>query len=71
MSVKGSVQNRSYEAQDGSKRHVTEIVADEVEFADGNRNAGGNGNQTAENNAQPRRQASGGFTEVNDEELPF
>lgn len=30
--VVGTIQTRSYDAQDGSKRYVTEIVADEVEF---------------------------------------
>ena len=30
--VAGSVQTRSYDANDGSKRYVTEIVADEVQF---------------------------------------
>lgn len=30
--VIGTIQTRSYDAQDGSKRYVTEIVADEVEF---------------------------------------
>ena len=30
--VTGSIQTRSYDAQDGSKRYVTEIVADNVEF---------------------------------------
>ena len=30
--IAGSLQNRSYDAQDGSKRTITEIVADEVEF---------------------------------------
>ena len=30
--VIGSLQNRSYDAQDGSKRYVTEVIADEVEF---------------------------------------
>jgi len=30
--VTGSLQTRSYDAQDGSKRYVTEVVADEVEF---------------------------------------
>lgn len=30
--VVGSIQTRSYQAQDGSTRHVTEVVADEVEF---------------------------------------
>ena len=32
VSVVGELQNRSYEAKDGSKRYVTEIVADEIEF---------------------------------------
>lgn len=30
--VIGSLQTRSYDAQDGSKRYITEITADEVEF---------------------------------------
>lgn len=31
ISVEGSLQTRSYDAQDGSKRNVTEIIADSVE----------------------------------------
>ena len=30
--VVGSLQTRSYDAQDGTKRYVTEVIADEVEF---------------------------------------
>lgn len=30
--VIGTIQTRSYQAQDGSTRHVTEVVADEIEF---------------------------------------
>ena len=30
--VIGSIQTRSYDAQDGSKRYVTEIIADEIQF---------------------------------------
>ncbi len=30
--VVGSLQTRSYDAQDGTKRYVTEVVAEEVEF---------------------------------------
>lgn len=30
--VVGMIQTRSYEATDGTKRYVTEVVADEVEF---------------------------------------
>lgn len=32
IGVIGSMQTRSYEAQDGTKRYVTEVVADEIEF---------------------------------------
>lgn len=32
VGVAGSIRTRSYDAQDGSKRYVTEILADEVEF---------------------------------------
>lgn len=32
IAVFGRIQTRSYDVQDGSKRYVTEIIADEVEF---------------------------------------
>lgn len=32
VAVVGELQTRNYEAKDGTKRYVTEIVADEVEF---------------------------------------
>ena len=32
ISVEGRIQVRSYEAQDGSKRYVTEVVANDIEF---------------------------------------
>lgn len=32
VAVVGNIQTRSYDAQDGTKRYVTEIVAEEVEF---------------------------------------
>ena len=34
VGVCGTIQTRSYEAQDGQKRFVTEVVADEVDFLD-------------------------------------
>lgn len=67
--VQGSLQTRSYDASDGTKRYVTEIVAENVEFADGKQN-GGNA-APANNHSQPARQSNGGFTEVDDAELPF
>ncbi len=32
VAVRGSLQTRNYDAQDGTKRYVTEVVADEVSF---------------------------------------
>ena len=32
VGIVGNIQSRSYDATDGSKRYVTEIVAEEVEF---------------------------------------
>lgn len=34
MGVSGRIQTRSYDAKDGTKRYVTEVVADEVQFLD-------------------------------------
>lgn len=39
--VVGSIQNRSYNTQDGQKRYITEIIADECTFA-GNAGTGSN-----------------------------
>lgn len=39
--VVGTIQTRSYEAQDGSKRYVTEVIAEEVELMDGGKPAEG------------------------------
>lgn len=64
IAVEGSLQTRSYDAQDGSKRYVTEVIADNVEFCDSKQGGG-------QNAQQPQQSAQGGFTEVNDEELPF
>ena len=36
--VYGSLQTRTYETQDGSKRYVTEVLADNVEFVPSSRN---------------------------------
>ena len=57
----GEIQSRSYEAQDGSKRFVTEVNASEVEFI-------GERQKASEDGAG---EAAGEFTEVSTEELPF
>lgn len=61
----GSIQTRTYDAQDGSKRYVTEIVADEVQFIGSNNNNGENGVNTAQNASNST------FQSVEDEDIPF
>ena len=73
VAVEGSIQNRSYDAQDGSKRYVTEIIADSVEALGGREE----GSQPRRDNgptpppAQPAPPSMNDFTEVDDDELPF
>lgn len=75
VSVVGELQTRSYEAKDGSKRNVTEIVADDVEFL-----AKPNGAQgasapaakpAAKNDAFADEMGSMGDVLMEDEDLPF
>ena len=64
VAVEGSIQKRSYQAQDGSNRYVTEIIADHVE---------GLGSPNAQQGGQPAQEQPdpSQFTEVDDDELPF
>lgn len=65
VAVTGQINTRSYDAQDGTKRYVTEVVADDVEFLSPQ---SGNGSQqmpTADVNDMES------FTEIPESELPF
>ncbi len=73
-SVIGSIQTRSYDAQDGSKRYVTEVVADEVEFlsspTEGSR-APRQDEATPPPFESAAQNSAPGLQEVDDDELPF
>lgn len=72
VGVCGSIQTRNYEAQDGTKRYVTEIIADEVEFLERAGQNADRGHQ-APPPPEPAFGNSGlGFGDtVEDDELPF
>ncbi len=73
VAVAGELQTRSYDAKDGTKRYVTEIVADDIEFLTP-RDRDASGAPSAENNyrtAEHAPQAPEGFTDIEDDELPF
>lgn len=57
--VVGELQTRSYDAKDGTKRYITEIVADEIEFL------------TPKDKAEAQQETPSGFTDIDDPDLPF
>lgn len=69
MAISGRIQTRSYEAKDGTKRYVTEVVATEVQFL-----SKSEGNKQQVN--MPANAFGGGFDEditpVDDDgDMPF
>lgn len=82
VAVAGNIQTRTYEAKDGSKRTAWDIVADEVEFLtpqnqqSSTQSVPGAYTTAASKDSgtayapQPHNDF-GGFTQADDEELPF
>lgn len=63
VGVVGTIQTRSYDAQDGTKRYITEIVADEVEFLSTNRGA--------DNGSSEKNEEVSKLEPIDDDNLPF
>lgn len=64
VAIDGRLQTRSYDGNDGQKRYVTEVVADNVEFL-GSKNSSNNSNNSNGNssNAEPTPYDFGGAEE--------
>ena len=60
IAVSGRLQVRSYDAKDGTKRYVTEVVAEEVQFLD-------KGNSNSNNSFD----SGNDMTEITDDDIPF
>ena len=71
--VAGSLQSRTYDAQDGTKRTIVEIVADEVEFLSSpqERQYNNPGDVPPPPAPSASYTSNTGFTPVDDDELPF
>ena len=77
VAVEGRIQTRSYDAQDGTKRYVTEIVADNVTFL-GTKGTGdaisdnfvGNNIETTDISEDPYKDF-GEDVALSDDDLPF
>lgn len=71
VAVSGRIETRSYQAQDGSKRYVTEVVADEVKFLDWPKE-GSSSYRGGATIPEDSREPESGFFEVDgDDDIPF
>ena len=78
VAVEGSIQTRKYDAQDGTKRYVTEIIADSVKSLERRENATGSqpqqrpAQQPVQQEAPAQQTTMDGFTQIDDDsDLPF
>ncbi|MBY7007883.1 single-stranded DNA-binding protein [Clostridium botulinum] len=68
MAISGRIQTRNYEAKDGTKRYVTEVVATEVQFlSKSNESSGGNTSSSPFDNGNFDED----ITPVDDGDMPF
>lgn len=72
IAVEGSIQNRSYTAQDGSKRYVTEIIAEHIDSLDRAPDTAPQPAAQAPKAEPPKQMRADEFIELpDDDELPF
>ena len=62
--IVGTLQTRTYQAQDGTNRHVTEVVADEIEFV---------GSKKQEQGTKTDTELPDGYVSIDDDcsDIPF
>ena len=65
--IEGRMQVRNYEAQDGSKRYVTEVITEKLELIGNNGGNAGGSNK----NSQQGGNSFGGTPVPSDEDIPF
>lgn len=74
MALSGRIQTRSYDAKDGTKRYVTEVVADpnDVEFLGSKNNSSGSNLNNNNEYSQPINDGfEGEINPVDDGDMPF
>ena len=76
--IEGRIQTRSWDAQDGTKRYRTEIVADKIQFGPkGGASSGGGGYSSAATKQEKKEETQETPTidypeeEINAEDIPF
>ena len=70
VGIKGTIENRSYENQNGEKKYITEIIAENVQFLE----FATKGNEVNRGNVMTEEEIEyddSGYRELEDEEAPF
>jgi single-strand DNA-binding protein len=70
VAIEGSVRTRNYDDKDGKKVYVTEVIAEEVHFADSKKDST-NSFETGFNPITPSSPEDGFMPVVDDTQLPF
>lgn len=71
IGLTGSIQTRTYDAQDGSKRHVTEVVVDSVEFQPNAQNGLHGASNDPQSHVSPSQPQHPAAPYDDDDALPF
>ena len=74
VALVGSLQTRSYDAQDGTKRTATDVVVDEIEFASSkgpSNNEEFTTEETAGSKSSGKNDVVNKFEPIDDDNLPF
>ena len=71
VSVVGRIQTRSWDDQNGQKRYTTEVIADEVGFAEGRRDDNNSSGVTETFGSIADVESTNEFSAITDDDLPF
>lgn len=72
VAIEGSIQTRSYEDKNGQKRHITEVVADNVKFLDTKNKVQQEVNEFNNSSIKTETNALDSLeVEIQDSDLPF
>ena len=72
IGIAGRIQTRSYEAKDGGRRYITEVVAEEIQFLEwGAKNSSNEGGFNGSNDAGFGSSSFEDMTPIDDGDIPF
>lgn len=71
IGIAGRIQARTYDAKDGTKRYVTEVVAEEVQFLEKGNGASSGQNNNSNGRFNNNSEFGDDMTPIDDGDIPF